>query len=205
MFGRSCGGSRWRGNPLWSGPMKDPRYARLIPILVAAMLGVGGALALAHFVGKPSGVDKAAPAAPAKPAPAKPVEATPAPVASTTFLLSIQGIALGPDDYVDAFGLKLSGAKVTKVCKTPAGWSLTAARGRAGLDGQASVGAAFLDRDHIGDLRGLALVEIAGGDVSTVGVSGTAQIGVYGDMGEAHQIKLSPARVALVPAEACPS
>ncbi len=185
--------------------MKDPRYARLLPILVAAVLGVGAALALAHFVGEPSGVDKSAPAPSAKPVPAKPAPATPPPVASATVLLSIQGIALGPDDYVDAFGLKLSGAKVLKVCKTPAGWSLTAARGGAGLDGQASVGAAFLDRDHIGDLRGLALVEVPGGDASTVGVSGTAQVGVYGDMGQARQIKLSPARVALVPAKGCPS
>ncbi|PLR21828.1 hypothetical protein SGCZBJ_19825 [Caulobacter zeae] len=183
--------------------MKDPRYDRLIPILVAAVLGVGGALALAHFVGKPGAADKPAPASPAKPSPPKPVVSAPEPAAATRFLLSIQGIALGPDDYVDAFGLKLSGAKVTKVCKTPAGWSLSAARGGAGLDGQASVGAAFLDRDHIGDLRGLALVEIAGGDASTVGVSGTAQVGVYGDMGQARQIKLSPASVALVPAESC--
>lgn len=181
--------------------MKDPRHARLIPILVAAVLGVGGALALAHFVGKPESGDKPAPAPPAKVAPPKP--ARPAePARPTAFLLSIQGIALGPDDYVDAFGLKLSGARVVKICRTPAGWSVTSAR--AGLDGQASVGAAFLDRDHIGDLRGLALVEIAAGDPSTVGVSGTAQVGVYGDMGQARQIKLSPARVALVPAEACP-
>lgn len=185
--------------------MKDPRYARLIPVLVAAVLGVGGALALAHFVGKPSSADTSAPAPSAKPAPAKPTQAPAPPVASATVLLSIQGITLGPDDYVDAFALKLSGAKVLKVCKTPAGWSLTAARGGAGLDGQASVGAAFLDRDHIGDLRGLALVEVAAGDASTVGVSGTAQVGVYGDMGQARQIKLSPARVALAPAQACPS
>jgi len=184
--------------------MKDPRYARLIPILVAAVLGVGGALALAHFVGKPGVTDKPPPAPAAKPAPAKPAQPAVQPTAPTTFLLSIQGIALGPNDYVDAFGLKLSGAEVVKVCKTPAGWSLTRARGGAGLDGQASVGAAFLDRDHIGDLRGLALVEIAAGDASTVGVSGTAQVGVYGDMGQARQIKLDHARVALVPAEACP-
>lgn len=184
--------------------MKDPRYARLIPILAAAVLGVGGALALAHFVGKPSPDDKPAAPPAAKPAPAKPPAPAAQPVAPVVFLLSIQGIALGPDDYVDAFGLKLAGAKVVKVCKTPAGWSLTRARGDAGLDGQASVGAAFLDRDHIGDLRGLALVEIAAGDASTVGVSGTAQVGVYGDMGQARQIKLSPARVAMVPAEGCP-
>jgi hypothetical protein len=183
--------------------MKDPRYARLIPILAAAVLGVGGALALAHFVGKPAPGDKPAPAAPAKVAPPKPVRPPVQPAAPTVFLLSIQGIALGPDDYVDAFSLKLAGAKVAKVCKTPAGWSLNRAGG--GLDGQASVGAAFLDRDHIGDLRGLALVEIAAGDASTVGVSGTAQVGVYGDMGQARQVKLSPARVALVPAEGCPS
>ncbi|MDG2531122.1 hypothetical protein [Caulobacter endophyticus] len=184
--------------------MKDPRYARLIPVLVAAVLGVGAALALAHFVGKPAAGDKPAPAQATKVAPPKPVVSAPEQPAASTFLLSIQGIALGPDDYVDAFGLKLSGAKVVKVCKTPAGWSLTSARGGAGLDGQASVGAAFLDRDHIGDLRGLALVEVVGGDASTVAVSGTAQVGVYGDMGQARQIKLSHARVALVPAEGCP-
>jgi hypothetical protein len=183
--------------------MKDPRYARLIPVLVAAVLGVGGALALAHFVGKPGVTDK--PAAPVKTPPPKPAEAQVQvqPAAPTAFLLSIQGIALGPDDYVDAFSLRLSGAKVAKVCKTPTGWSVN--RSGGGLEGQASVGAAFLDRDHIGDLRGLALVEVPGGDASTVGVSGTAQVGVYGDMGQARQIKLSPARVALVPAQACPS
>ncbi|PVM91455.1 hypothetical protein [Caulobacter endophyticus] len=185
--------------------MKDPRYARLIPILVAAVLGVGAALALAHFVGKPGATDKPAPAAPAKVAPPRPVQPQAQPAAPTVFLLSIQGIALGANDYVDAFGLKLSGAKVAKVCRVPAGWSVTPARSRGGLDGQASVGAAFLDRDHIGDLRGLALVEIVAGDPATVGVSGTAQVGVYGDMGEARQIKLDHARVALVPTEGCPS
>ncbi|MFT4253022.1 MAG: hypothetical protein QM608_11105 [Caulobacter sp.] len=182
--------------------MKDPRYARLIPVLAAVVLGVGGALALAHFLGGPSPADKPAETPEPKPAPAKPAEVAQKPAASGVFLLSLQGIALGPDDYVDAFDLKLAGAKVTKVCRTPTGWSVTRADG--GLEGQASVGAAFLDRDHIGDLRGLALVSADAGDAQAVGVSGTAQVGVYGDMGQARQVRLDQARVALVPAEACP-
>lgn len=182
--------------------MKDPRYARLIPILAAAVLGVGGALALAYFLGGPSSADKPTPAPPAKVASTKPADVASQPAAAGVFLLSIQGIALGPNDYVDAFDLKLAGAKVTKVCRTPTGWSVT--RGSGGLEGQASVGAAFLDRDHIGDLRGLALVEADAGDASTIGVSGSAQVGVYGDMGEAREIKLDHARVALVPADGCP-
>lgn len=184
--------------------MKDPRYARLIPILVAAVLGVGGALALAHFLGEPEPADKPAPTAPTEVAPARPAEVAPPPASPSLFLLSVQGVALGPNDYIDAVSVKLAGARVTKVCRTPTGWSLEPARGGAGLEGQASVGAAFLDRDHIGDLRGLALVEAAAGDASAVGISGSAQVGVYGDMGEARQIKLDHARVALVPVEGCP-
>ncbi len=180
--------------------MKHSRYARLIPILAAAVLGVAGALVFASLIDGPPPVDPPE----SRPPAAKPSPQHAEPAAPTTYLMSIQGIPLRINDYVNAFSLKFSGAKVVKVCRTPAGWSVDPASDGTGLQGQATVGAAFLDRQHIDDLHGLALIETDAGDASTVGISGSAQAGVYGDMGEAREARLDHARVALIPASGCP-
>jgi hypothetical protein len=131
-----------------------------------------------------------------------------------TYLASVTGIALGPNEYVDAFAVNTWGVDFIAVCHIPPGWEVRAGR-RASPDGvlagRASHGVTFLGRAHLSQLGGLALIRLPGpvqrtriGDVPAT-FSGHAEIGTYGTDDDRHrQVRLSYANVRLVPATRCP-
>lgn len=136
-----------------------------------------------------------------------------------TYLASITGIALGPNQYVDRFTLDTWGVAFVAVCHFPFGWEIRAGR-MASLDGvlagQASHGVTFLNRARLGELHRLALIRIDGpvqrheirrGSVTMPATfAGRAEIGTYGtDEGRPRrQVRLTAANIRLVPAASCP-
>lgn len=130
-----------------------------------------------------------------------------------TFLLSIAGIELAGNEYVDGFAIDTWGVEVLAVCRLPPGWEIRAGK-QASPDGviagEASHGVTFLNRGRLGELRGLALVRLQAPVVrSRQGnmpptFSGRARIGRYGTDVRGREQVLTAANVGLAPATRCP-
>ena len=137
-----------------------------------------------------------------------------------TYLLSITGIQIDENEYVDRFTLATWGVHFLSVCHLPPGWSITAGKSAApdgAIEGEASHGVTFLDRHRLSELHGLALVRLYEGvrrsDIRATAdghmpatFAGDAGIGTYGrDDGPRRQVRLTYANLRLTPAAACPA
>ena len=136
---------------------------------------------------------------------------TPA-VAARTYLASMRGILLNRDESISGFTLKTWGVEIKTVCRIPADWEITAGRFGPGgrITGQAGHGASELRTGDLGDLRGLALVELShpvarkshGAVPATFG--GSVNIPV-GRNSSTRTMALTFANVSLVETDRCPS
>jgi len=133
----------------------------------------------------------------AKPATAPPTVATSPP---TTELVSLAWTPADANQNLQAFELKLTGADVIAVCRTPPGWIVKASG--AEIKGYATVGAGFISVDHLEDLEGVFLIRHHGGE--PFGVSGKLLTGVYADDGEQSEVKATASLLSGRPAEQCP-
>jgi hypothetical protein len=132
-----------------------------------------------------------------------------------SYLVSLSGLKLGDNEYVDTFDISTWGVGFEAVCHFPPGWTLTVGRTAAldgTLSGQASHGVAFLDREHLKELRGLVLVTFDGpirrgpgrpGVGPPPTFAGSAHVGSYGDKG-ARTVAIEYMNVALKPSARCP-
>ena len=134
-----------------------------------------------------------------------------------TYLLSVTGIALNPQEHVDGFRVETWDVDFLAVCHLPPGWQIRAGRMATPdgvLAGEASHGVTFLDRMRLSELDDLALVRIldpvqpeeirSAGGIQPATFSGRATIGTYGD-GEPHrEQRLGAANIRLLPAARCP-
>ena len=145
---------------------------------------------------------------------ASPAVATP----ERTFLGSIEGITLGPKEYVNAFSIETWGVQIVATCQIPPGWTITAgssADPTGRIAGEASLGVTYLDRTRLRQLEGLVLVRLdepvhrhsipqgKGGELPATFV-GTAQIGRYGPTDRGRKQRLDYRNVRLLPASRCP-
>ncbi|MEA3040665.1 MAG: hypothetical protein QOC65_154 [Sphingomonadales bacterium] len=134
------------------------------------------------------------------------------------WLLSIEGIALGANEYIDGFAIDTWAVRVVSVCHIPGGWTIRAG-GRASPDGviagEASHGVTFIADPRLPQLRDLALVRIPAGaeardrlfeDPSQPLIfDGRAEIGTYGnDETRRRTARITRANIRLVPAARCP-
>ncbi|WP_341914656.1 hypothetical protein [Ferrovibrio terrae] len=106
-------------------------------------------------------------------------------------LLSIVGLDVTGNEYVEAFDITTRGIQVLAVCHIPTGWIITAGR-TAGYEGElaggASVGAAGLNQRQLGELQGLFLFSEQSHQGS-VELEGTVSLRTYGS-GELREVKL---------------
>jgi hypothetical protein len=81
-----------------------------------------------------------------------------------TFLASVVGVPLKPGESIDSFLFKTWGVQFRAVCHIPPGWRIRAggaATPDGVLEGEGSQGATWLNREGLGDLRGLVLIKLA--------------------------------------------
>jgi hypothetical protein len=145
--------------------------------------------------------------------------ASPAPAAQErTYLASVDGISLGPREYVDEFSIETWGVQVVATCQIPPGWTITAgysADPTGTIAGEASLGVTFLNRSGLRYLNSLVLlrtdepvrrhpVRQGIGGVLPATFVGTARIGKYGLTDQTRKQKLDYRNVHLVPASRCP-
>lgn len=130
-----------------------------------------------------------------------------------TYLASIAGIALGPNEFVDQFSIDTWGVEFVAICHLPPGWEIRAGREATpigAIAGRASHGVTFLNRPRLRELEGLALIRIHGPlQPRPVGTrpatfAGRAGIGRYGVDERRREVRLTHANVRLVPAARCP-
>jgi hypothetical protein len=135
-------------------------------------------------------------------------------------LLSIRGIALPENGYVAAFHIQTWGVTVVSVCRFPPGWTITAGRSAdptGVLNGEASLGVTFINKERLRDLDRLFLIEVedyhahavssgdnAGGFLPATFV-GNVSVGTYGDEDlNWHDVPLTAANLVREPAARCP-
>lgn len=110
-----------------------------------------------------------------------------------TFIASVEGIRVGPKEYVDSFSIDTWGVEIVATFQIPPGWTVTAgssADPTGTIAGQSSLGVTFLDRSRLKYLKGLVLLRMDGpvqrhairfvnGELPAT-FSGKAEIGTYG-------------------------
>lgn len=128
-----------------------------------------------------------------------------------TYLASIEGVSLRPDESISSFTLKTWGIRIKAICHIPADWEITAGRfGPLGrIAGQAGHGASELRSRDLGQLRRLALIEMSGplsrkGHGSVPATFGGA-VNIYvGRNSLTRTVALTFANVSLVKSDHCP-
>lgn len=130
--------------------------------------------------------------------PAKPASQAAAP--PPTELVSLAWKPTDANQNLQSIELRLTGADIVSVCRTPPGWVLKAANGR--IKGYATVGAGFISVDDLRDLDGLLLIKPHAGE--PLGVSGKLLTGVYADDSGQSAVAATPALLRRDPAERCP-
>ena len=135
--------------------------------------------------------------------------ATPA-AAAHTYLASIEGVSLSPDESVPSFTVKTWGVEIKAICHIPDDWEITGGRyGPLGrIAGQAGHGATALRTRDLHQLRGLALVELSGPVAARGHGSVPATFGGYvnihvGRNDTTRTVTLAVANIQLVKADAC--
>lgn len=135
---------------------------------------------------------------------------TPA-MAAQTYLASIEGVSLAPDESIQSFSVKAWGVDIKAICHIPADWEITGGRfGPLGrIAGQAGHGATSLRTRDLHELRGLALIELSGPIATQNHASVPATFGgsVNIHMGRSdttRTVTLTAANIQLVKADACP-
>ncbi len=137
-----------------------------------------------------------------------------------TYLASITGIKLGPNEFVDEFSIDTWGVRHRAVCHFPPGWFINAgssANPTGEIKGQATMGVTYLDRKRLSELNGLALITLdgpiqqkdAGHDGGPVFVPATfkgyVSIGHYGTDETKRKVRLTNRNIKLIPASRCPA
>ncbi len=133
-----------------------------------------------------------------------------------TFLASISGLPVKPNEYISGFSINTWGAEFGAICHIPPGWRITAGNSASPdgtLAGEGSQGVTFLNTKRLTELHGLALITLVAAVrkqeiKSTTGVqpatfSGHANVGSYGG-DEVRQLPINYDNVTLKPARECP-
>lgn len=130
-----------------------------------------------------------------------------------TYLASVEGIALGPQESLADFELNTWGVRFRAVCRIPSGWRIEAggnATPEGSLKGQGTHGTTWLNRKDIGELQNLVLVTLYGPvqpidarvQNGIVPATFKGKANIHG--ARARTIELSNANVRLTPATRCP-
>jgi hypothetical protein len=139
------------------------------------------------------------------------VAAGPVSATGRSYLASVKGITLRSDESISSFTVKTWGVEIKAICHIPADWEITAGRfGPLGrIAGQAGHGATSLRRSDLGQLRGLALIELSGPiyrhnhGSQPVTFQGDAGIDI-GRTNRTRTVRLTTDNIQLVRAVACP-
>lgn len=131
---------------------------------------------------------------------ARPAETPAASAPAQTQLVSIAWRPENPEQNLQSFELRLTGAEIVALCAKPPGWIVEGAGDR--IKGYATVGAGFISVEHLGDLQSLFLVRAQTGQA--LGVTGRLLTGVYADDGGQSELPATPALLRTEPATACP-
>jgi hypothetical protein len=134
-----------------------------------------------------------------------------APATARTYLASISGVWLQPDESIPSFTVKTWGVEIKAICRIPADWEITGGSfGPLGrIAGEAGHGSSALRRHNLNELRDLALIELSGpiaarsrGSVPPT-FGGDVRIDV-GRRNTTRSVTLTSNNVELVKADACP-
>lgn len=128
------------------------------------------------------------------------------PVAQAAQVLSVRGVDLGTEEYVEGFEITTWNVKVLAVCRIPPGWSIKVANyvGNGGsLEGGASGTVAGLDRSSLNELNKMFLIADFNPNAGPIKLDGTVSIRTYGT-GTLRDVSLQSSNYLLEPVERCP-
>ena len=138
--------------------------------------------------------------------------------APRTYLASIQGVKLRPDEYVTGFSVDTWRVTFRAVCHIPPGWHVSAGRSAApegSFEGKGTHGISFLNRARLKELDGLTLITLSGPvqprkietaeNLTPPTFDGKLTIGSYASLDRIRHIRLGSANIHLVPALRCPA
>lgn len=134
------------------------------------------------------------------------------------YLVSIVGLGIGPDEYVNEFKLRSWGVRYKAVCRIPSGWTIKAgssATADGWFEGEGSHGATWLRAKSASELHGLVLVTLDAGQHWNPVRDSTGEIVVpttfYGDIvitdgktDRERKVKMARRNFRFVPVRACP-
>lgn len=134
---------------------------------------------------------------------------------SRTYLASITGVSVGPDELVERFRIDTWAVDILAVCHIPPGWLLRAGRSAtpAGLiEGEATHGVTRLNATQFSRLSDLALVRVDGplrGGTRRTGPGSVlatflGQVEISDSRGHSRQLQLRLENIRLTPAGGCP-
>jgi hypothetical protein len=126
-------------------------------------------------------------------------------------LISIQGVSIGADEYVEGFELVTDGVNVLAVCHVLGDWTVTVYNGGyppdSHISGEAHHGASSLPVTELDRLKRLLLVEpdvdAAAKGAHPPSITGYLTLGLYGDGGHFRKLLLGPANIDWEPATGC--
>jgi hypothetical protein len=136
-----------------------------------------------------------------------------------TYLLSISGLSLTDDQYIDRFNIQTWGVQIVAVCHIPVAWRITAGKfldPEGTLSGETEAGMAFIRKSELKKLESLFLVEFdqyqpyprgnPKGEFHPATFAGKISRGTFGpNESDAQEIELKPENFARTPASACPA
>ena len=136
-----------------------------------------------------------------------------------TYLVSIVGLKLTRNEYVDHLKVDTWGVTFKAVCHIPPGWTMKAGSTAAPdgeIEGEASHGVTFINSKSQRQLSGMVLLTlyttVQRADIGRLGdavyvpatFKGEVNVGTYGEDKE-RKIHLTHANIRLVPASRCPA
>lgn len=134
-----------------------------------------------------------------------------------TFVASIHGVKLRPNEYVAAFSVDTWGVIYRAVCHIPPGWYVKAGGTAApdgGFEGQGTHGVSYLSKERLKELEGLVLITLHGpvrsrktetnSTLIPPTFDGKIEIGRYGPGLRTRDLKFGASNIRLIPASRCP-
>jgi hypothetical protein len=125
--------------------------------------------------------------------------------ADSLTLISITGIQLSKNEFLEGIALTTRNLRILAVCHVPAGWSVSVSNPTGpigGVEAGASGGVAELGAGDLRELHAFLLARPS--KLATVDIGGTADIEMRGDQPEAVTRQLGPLNFALAVADRCP-
>jgi hypothetical protein len=132
--------------------------------------------------------------------------------AAQTELLSLRGLPVGENQYIDQFHIQTWNVQILAVCHFPGVWRITAGQflGYEGvLSGETEAGMGYVRQADLKKLEGLFLVSVDGYQSRArrnqpATFAGSIHVGTFGNDPKEHRVLLKATNFVRSPASRCP-